>query len=144
MTRLFLLTSLLLVACSPARVREPVAPILVEGEVEKEPSWSIARADFEQVLKDGLQPVMRWYFLAPAYNGDAFVGYEVVEVLKPELEAGPVRSGDVLLAVNDQPIERPEHALAIWRQLWGRKTISVDLLRDGRPRRYVIPIVSEQ
>ncbi len=144
MNRFLVLAALLLLSCSSARVREPVAPTLVEGEEDKEPQWRIPRADFEQVLKDGLQPVMRWYFLAPAYNGESFVGYEVVEVLKPELEAGPLRAGDVLLAVNDLPIERPDHALAIWRQLWGRKTISLDLLRDGKPRRYVVPIVSEQ
>lgn len=144
MTRWFVLGTMLLVACSPARVREPVAPILVEGEEEKEPDWRIARADFEEVLKAGLQPVMRWYFFVPSYDKDAFVGYEVAGIIKPRLEAGPLRVGDVLLAVNDMPIERPEHALAVWRQLWGRKTISLDLLRDGIKRRYVIPIISEQ
>ncbi|MBM4352423.1 MAG: hypothetical protein FJ109_01285 [Deltaproteobacteria bacterium] len=143
MTRCLLLSILLLAACSPARVREPVAPILVEGEEEKEPDWRIARADFEQVLKAGLQPVMRWYFVVPSYDGDAFVGYEVAEIIKPELEAGPLRVGDVLVAINDMPIERPDHVLAVWRQLWSRKTISLDLLRGGKSRRYVIPILSD-
>ena len=119
-----------------------MTPTLVEGDEEApEPDWKIPRASYEAAVKDGLQKVMRWYFVEPAYSGDNFIGYAVRDVYREDLQKGPIRVGDVILRINEMPVERPEHALAIWRDLWGRNTLKLELLRGGLPRVYVIPIV---
>jgi len=138
------LSALLLVSCSQPEVREAVPPTLVEEDPPEMREYRILRADYEQVVKDGLQNVMRWYFLQPHYAGEKFVGYKVEMVVKPEFENGPLFKGDVLLSVNDMPIERPEHAMAVWRSLWERKTLKLKLLRGDKETAYEIPIVDQR
>lgn len=130
-----------LVACSPANRREPVTPIIIDETDQPEPDWSISRDDYETTIKQGLQKVMRWYFVKPAYKGSAFVGYQIVQIYNERLEKGPLLKGDVLTSINGLPIERPEHALAIWRGLWGKKRLKIDLIRGGKEKAYDIPIV---
>jgi type II secretory pathway component PulC len=134
----------LLAACSGTDRREPIAPTIVADEPKVDDNdYTISRAAYELVLKDGMQHVMRWYFVEPHYHKDQFVGFAVKQVLKEELQDGPLRIGDVLLTINGGAIERPEHAMAVWRGLWPRKTLELKLLRKGKPTSYVIPIVTE-
>jgi type II secretory pathway component PulC len=141
----FLALLLLLAAsCSADAKREVVAPTIIEDDDPAETrEYRIIRSEYEAVLKEGIQPVMRWYFVKPHYRRSKFVGYEVNEVLREELQKGPILPGDVILSINSSPIERPEHAMAIWRGLWPRKTLDLKLLRKGKPVSYVIPIVSD-
>ena len=104
--------------------------------------YTISRATYEEVLKAGMQHVMRWYFVEPHYRGELFIGYAVKQVLKEELQEGPLRVGDVILTINGGAVERPEQAMAVWRGLWPRKTLELKLLRKGQPTNYVIPITS--
>lgn len=137
------LLAVALTGCTGSDRREPVTPIIVPDDPEPDKqSWEIDRESYEVVLKEGLQHVMRWYFVKPAYRGSKFIGYEIADILKEELQPGPLRIGDVLLAVNGSSIERPEHAMAVWRALWQRKTLELKLLRKGKPMAYVIPIVA--
>ncbi len=138
-----LLLLFILAACSGEDRREPVTPIIVADEPEPDDKdYTISRATYEEVLKEGMQHVMRWYFVEPHYSGERFVGFAVKQVLKEELQHGPLRIGDVLLTINGGSIERPEHAMAVWRGLWPRKSLELKLLRKGQPTSYVIPIVS--
>jgi len=118
-----------------------VTPVIVDETEAPEPEWKIARTDYEAAIKEGLQKVMRWYFVQPAYRGDDFVGYTVKEIYREGLQKGPIRVGDVIVRINDMPVERPEHALAVWRDLWGLTKLKIDLMRDGKQRVYDIPIV---
>jgi type II secretory pathway component PulC len=134
----------LMAACSGTDRREPVTPTIVADEPKVDTNeYSISRTTYEGVLKEGMQHVMRWYFVEPHYRNDRFVGFAVKQVLKEELQAGPLRIGDVLLTINGGAIERPEHAMAVWRGLWPRKTLELKLLRNGKPTNYTIPIVTE-
>lgn len=130
-------------SCTQPATRTPVAPTLVKEVPPETKEYRILRSDYEQVIKDGLQNVMRWYFLKPSYNGDRFIGFRVKQVVNSSLAEGPLFVGDILLSVNDMPIERPDHAMAVWRSLWGKKTLKLRLLRNGREIVYEIPIVDE-
>lgn len=140
---LFLLLALS-TACSSAQRREPIVPTIVEDEPQVEGDYSIDREEYEQVLKGGLQKVMRWYYVKPAYKGSAFVGFQVEEVLKEELKRGPLKPGDVIVSINDLPVERPEHAMAVWRGLWNKKSLELVLIRKGKKLVYEIPIFSKE
>jgi len=144
MRRCLLWCLLVLAGCSAAETREPIAPVIVEDEPDQERTYEISRREYEEVLKQGLQKVMRWYFVKPHYVKSAFVGFGVQEVVKEELKKGPLRPGDIILTVNDLPIERPEHAMAVWRGLWSRKRLKLSLLRKGRKVVLEIPIVESQ
>ena len=131
-------------ACSaPPVEREPVAPQLVDDTPEKK-SYSILRSDYEETVQEGLQSVLRWYFTKPAYSNDKkFVGYRIMEIYKLELMEGPLVSGDVIVSVNDLPVERPEQAMKVWRGLWGRKSLKLTFIRNNKVINLNIPIVDK-
>ena len=139
----FLLVGLLLLAaypgCSHPEIRTPVTPVLVE-EGPKE--LRILRADYEAVIKAGIQPVMRWYLTMPAYDAaEKFLGFRIVRILKNELKDGPLKLGDILRRVNGRVIETPGQVEIIWRELWSRKTLTLSMIRESRPMNITIPIV---
>jgi len=136
---------LVLGGCStrPER-REPVAPTLVTDSDEETASTSVIRRDrYEEVCREGLQKVMAWFFLKPYYAQGKFVGYELADIYNEELQDGLLKRGDVILSVNDRSVERPEQAMTVWRELWGRNTLKIKLLRHGKVRVFDIPIVGE-
>ena len=126
--------------CSAPEKREPVTPVIVDDEPSAR-SYSIQRSDYEDVIKKGMAPVMQWYFVKPYYEGSTFVGFQIVEIFRETLKDGPLKVGDVLVSVNDMPIERPEHALAAWRKLWAKKKLKLIFYREGKKRVLEIPIV---
>jgi hypothetical protein len=130
-----------LAACSQPETREPIAPTMIEDEEGPEPDWKIQRASYEAVIKGGLPKVFRWYFVAPSYKGAKFMGFQIVDIYKEELLKGPLKIGDVLLTINGAAVERPEHAQAIWRGLWGRKSLELVIIRDKKKKTYDIPVV---
>ena len=126
--------------CSQPDKRVAVTPTLVE---EGPRELRILRADYEAVIKGGLQPIMRWYLTMPAYDAaERFLGFRIVRVLKEDLRDGPVRVGDVLRRINGQPIETPGEVETVWRGLWSLKTLTLSLVREGRPMDLTIPIVT--
>ncbi len=134
---------LVLGGCSPRpEHREPVAPTLVTDDDEDTAAAAVIRRDrYEEVCRDGLQKVMAWFFLKPHYSNGRFVGYEVADIYNEELEDGILKRGDVILSVNDRPVERPEQAMTVWRELWGRNTLRIKLMRQGKVKVFDIPIV---
>jgi hypothetical protein len=145
--RVALIAALLLgtIGCSaPVERRTPVRPIILE-EDEGPKNFEIPRELYEEIVKAGLQPVMRWYLFQPAYaTGGRFVGFMVTRILKEELQAGPLKLGDVLTKINQMPIERPGQVEMIWRGLWEQRFLTLDLVRDNALIRIKIPIVSSK
>lgn len=138
-----LLVGLLLFAaypgCSHPEIRTPVTPTLIE-EGPKE--LRILRADYEAVIKAGIQPVMRWYLTMPAYDAaENFLGFRIVRILKDELKDGPLKPGDILRRVNGRAIETPGQVEIVWRELWSRKILTLSMIRESRPMNITIPVV---
>ena len=138
-----LLVGLLLVAacpgCSHHEIRKPVTPTLIEDGPKE---LRILRADYEAVIKAGIQPVMRWYLTMPAYDAaENFLGFRIVRILKDELKDGPLKLGDVLRRVNGRAIETPGQVEIVWRELWSRKTLTLSMIRGVHPMDITIPIV---
>ncbi len=44
-----------------------------------------------------------------------------------------IRNGDVLLRINDFPIESPEKAIQAFVSLMGQSRIKLDMVREGQP-----------
>lgn len=72
--------------------------------------------------------------LLPSMKDGKVEGFRASEV-KPQGVFGTVgiKNGDILLRVNDFPIDSPEKAIQSFASLKGQSRIKLDLIRDGQP-----------
>ncbi|MBP1727643.1 MAG: type secretory pathway component PulC-like protein [Deltaproteobacteria bacterium] len=72
--------------------------------------------------------------LLPSMKDGKVEGFRVSEI-KPQGIFGTIgiRNGDVLLRMNDFPIDSPEKAMQSFASLKGQSRIRLDLIRDGQP-----------
>ncbi len=72
--------------------------------------------------------------LLPSIKDGKVEGFRASEV-KPQGIFGTIgiRNGDVLLRMNDFPIDSPEKAIQSFASLKGQSRIKLDLIRDGQP-----------
>jgi type II secretory pathway component PulC len=107
------------------------------------PEGTIARADLDAVLAGGLGRFLQGVETEPFREGGRFVGFRVLSFYPddPALSSVDLSSGDVVVRVNGQSIERPEHAIRVWDSLRVASELVVDVLRDGEPRELRFAIV---
>jgi general secretion pathway protein C len=79
--------------------------------------------------------------LIPSAKDGKVEGFRASEV-KPGGIFGMVgiRNGDVLLRINDFPIDSPEKAIQSFASLKGQTRIKLDLIRDGQPTTFTYEI----
>lgn len=79
--------------------------------------------------------------LLPSIKDGKVEGFRASEV-KPQGIFGTVgiRNGDILLRMNDFPIDSPEKAIQSFASLKGQSRIKLDLIRDGRPTTFTYDI----
>ena len=72
--------------------------------------------------------------LLPSLKDGKVEGFRASEV-KPQGIFGTIgiRNGDVLLRINDFPIDSPDKAIQSFASLKGQSRIKLDLIRDGQP-----------
>jgi len=72
--------------------------------------------------------------LLPSIKDGKVEGFRASEV-KPQGIFGTIgiKNGDVLLRMNDFPIDSPEKAIQSFASLKGQSRIRLDLIRDGQP-----------
>lgn len=136
-TLLFLLTSSLLVASGPALAVEPViTQIPPKGGVVA--AGQISQAQLKQTLSKGPQQFIAGLQVRPVMQGKRFMGFELVGVRPQSPLAGSVhvRPGDVIIAVNNAPVERPDQFMTLWDALPKAKHVDVKLRRAGHAMVY--------
>lgn len=79
--------------------------------------------------------------LLPSMKDGKVEGFKASEV-KPQGLFGMVgiKNGDVLLRINDFPIDSPEKAIQSLASLKGQSRIKLDLIRDGQPATFTYDI----
>jgi hypothetical protein len=97
-------------------------------------SGTIARAHLVAVLDAGPGTFLRQLEVAPHMAGDRFVGWRLVQLLD---RTGPLHDvdlapGDVLLAINDKPVSRPEQLQALWDSLRTANDVTAKLWRGSQ------------
>jgi len=95
---------------------------------------TIARAHLVAVLDAGAGNFLRQLEVAPRMAGPRFVGWQLVQLLDP---TGPLHDvdlvpGDVLLAINDQPVARPEQLQTVWDSLRSANAVVARLWRGDQ------------
>jgi len=94
-------------------------------------SGTIARERLLAVLDAGPGTFLRQLEVMPKKQGERFVGWELVQVLDHQspLVDLDLTVGDVLLAINGQPIARPDQLQTLWDSLRTANAITADLHR---------------
>lgn len=112
------------------------------GEVRAagENRWVIPRGTAESV-RDNLGEQLRMAQMQPRMVGSRTDGFIIQKITLGSLLARMgLQRGDVILHVNDMPIDSPEKALQILQQLREARQINIDLERDGKPLSFVYVI----
>ncbi len=124
---------------APAPEAEPLPP--------DEPH--VARSALLATLDRGpgafLQELFRLAEVRPHTEGDAFMGWRIVEL---DADAGELADiglsrGDVVVAVNGYQLERPEYLHALFVELRDAAAIVVEGERGGDPFEIRVPVVDE-
>lgn len=123
-------------SCGSAETREDEAPVEeVETPAAPREPFTIYRDELDQTLQRGLQPLIADVNLRPVHDEGRFVGWRV-QFMKPgesPFRESAVRPGDVLVRVNDAPIERPDQMMTAWKSLEGADHVTFHVLRGGKP-----------
>ena len=114
-------------APAPARLQAGGSTVIDQRQLEA------ALANIGQVMTDAR--------LLPSLKGGSVEGFRVSEV-KP---AGAfamlgIRNGDILVRLNDLPVDSPERAIQSLASLKGQNRIKLDLIRDGQPATFTYDI----
>jgi S1-C subfamily serine protease len=124
-----------------ARVGDATADVAPEPSRRDAPpgkgarSGTIERARLVAVLDGGPGAFLRQLEVAPRMTGDRFVGWQLVQLVDRDsaLADVDVVPGDVLVAVNGQPVSRPDQLQSLWDSLRTANEIRADLWRgDGK------------
>lgn len=115
-------------ATSPVEVQRPEAP---PGKGLR--TGTIERAKLIAVLDGGPGTFLRQLEISPRMDGERFVGWQLVQLLD---KTGPlydvdVAPGDVLLAINGQPLSRPDQLQTIWDSLRTANEVRAQLWRGN-------------
>ncbi len=94
----------------------------------------LARAELEAVLERGPQRFIASIRVRPHLEDGRFRGFQLVGMTPeaPFVNSPHIRPGDVVLAVNREPIERPEQFMRAWELLGRADALEVLVQRDGR------------
>lgn len=151
LTSLVLLCSVV-VACSGTQ--EPRAPrVFAEDQYRDNPDKApietvdmpltrLSRSRVNQVVDEGLGRFLQEVTVESSLQEGRFQGFRIVGFRDPEAWRGTgLMPGDVILAINDMPIERPEQAYAAFASLKTADRLEVAYVRDGTEMRLSLPIV---
>ena len=151
--RAALLAVIALAACAPKV--QPTGPIRYDEELASKPggiantepavtrveapaakgmrTGTIERAHLVAVLDAGPGAFLRQFEITAHLDGERFVGWQLVQLLD---HAGPLAAldivpGDVLLAVNGNPLSRPDQLQTMWDGLRSANEVTAELWRGN-------------
>ncbi|HSN81040.1 MAG TPA: hypothetical protein VLS88_00560 [Polyangiales bacterium] len=125
--------------------RKPAVQSRLQAPSERVSSGTISRTELLAVLDRGLGRFLQHVETEPAFHKGSFVGFRIVSLFpgEPAFASLDLRPGDTVTRVNGKPIERPEQAAAVWRDLRTASKLVVDYRRGGEPLALQFEIVDE-
>lgn len=134
-----LLVGLFITACGGAATPDAREPVAAQAQAPEPPppvhsEGTIARAELDQVLADGIGRFLQQVETEPHLDEGRFVGFRFTQLRSEFLTGVDLRPGDTLLSVNGLPLERPEEAVQIWNALRVASELTVEVLREGERR----------
>jgi S1-C subfamily serine protease len=124
-------------AAAPSGAPAPVARAAAPAPAAPVgPPGTITRAELERVLSESPGAFLARIDPQPAFDGSRFRGWRINAFFAgdPRFAGVDLRAGDVVTRVNGQPVEQPEQFIQVWEGARFRRDLTVDLVRDGKPR----------
>jgi S1-C subfamily serine protease len=94
----------------------------------------IDREGLHVIVEQGLGRVLARLKVSPVLQQGRFQGFRVT-ALDPAWNGAGILLDDIITRLNGQPIERPEEAQAAFESLRVASEISLELLREGKPKK---------
>lgn len=116
---------------APAATAKPTTP--VEAPLAALPPGHLARADVDQVLRQGPPWILRRVRTEEVLRDNKFVGWRVLE-LPSEWSSIDLKPGDVVTRVNGLPLEKPDDFFSAWSSLVSASDLRVAYERAGATR----------
>jgi type II secretory pathway component PulC len=118
-------------AAAPSREVSAPAPSRVE---EAPADLTLSRADLEARLDREMSRLMTETTLVPVTARGAVAGFTITRVPAGTiLETVGLKAGDVLVSVNDTPVDSFTTLVGLWPRLQSTGAVRAQILRDGRP-----------
>jgi len=119
----------------------PMAPASADAPLPARPG-RLWRRDVVAALSRGLGDFLSHLQVEPALAAGKFHGWRVVGLRAndPLWQGTDLAPGDIVTAVNDRPLERPEQAFAAFQSLAVAKELRVTYERNHARREIVYPI----
>lgn len=133
-------------ACGSDPSSGPTAPVpTADPTAETEataPQGQIDRRTLDLVLLKGPVWLLRRIPIEEVLHQGEFVGWRIRE-LPDQWSEVDLQPGDVITAINDQPVEKPNDFWAVWATLGTAKELKVAYQRYGEASELTIPIWGE-
>jgi type II secretory pathway component PulC len=129
----FAVAGLLALSSACATTAREADPIELDTETVRpvDAPLELRRAALEDVLSKGPGRFFERVEVAPAFiGGKRFVGYTLKSFyggMTPEPDG--VQIGDVVTAINGQPISRPDEFMAVWQAAGKRDSLAITVMR---------------
>lgn len=123
----------------------PAVESRLQAPSERISSGAISRTELLAVLDEGLGRFLQNVETEAAFHKGSFVGFRIISLFpgEPAFASLDLRPGDTVTRINGKPIERPEQAAAVWRDLRTASKLVIDYRRGGEPLALRFQIVDE-
>ena len=124
--RIFVLSLVfIMLSVSTGLSRQKVPPRLVQHQ--------LARAEVLQILDGGPQRFIASLRVEPAFQGKRFLGYRLLGFTadSPLARSTAIATGDIVVAVNGESLERPEQFMSVWKAVREKASLELLLIRGS-------------
>jgi type II secretion system protein C len=115
---------------------KPSVPTLAAAPAEPAPpaDLTLTRAELQARLDSEMSRLMTETTLVPVTARGQVAGFTISRVPPGTiLETLGIKAGDILVSVNDTPIDSFTTLVGLWPRLQGSGSVRAQLMRDGRP-----------
>jgi hypothetical protein len=125
---------------APGEVRATVTGPVVPATPPRPPAppghglrtGTIDRTALLRTLDAGPGNLLRAIEVSPFFEGARFRGWRLDQIVdgSSPVAIADLRAGDVVIAINQRPIARPEHVMALWKELRAADELVCQVWRD--------------
>ncbi|MEO8501303.1 MAG: hypothetical protein ABI565_10340 [Vicinamibacteria bacterium] len=124
--------SLRLVAASPTKTA--LAPVAPAAAAPPKADLTLTRAELEARLDQEMSRLMTETTLIPVTSRGQVAGFTLSRIPAGTiLDTLGLKAGDVLVSVNETPIDSFTTLVGLWPRLQTAGSVKAQILRDGRP-----------
>jgi type II secretory pathway component PulC len=124
-----------------AHGKKPVEDTAPEDKIAVTQIASVTRAELDAIIAKGPPYLLARIQLDPVFENSVFVGWELAGYRSELQSVLGLAPGDIIMQINDLPIERPEQIEVLYQQLKTAAQIVFDVRRGGRRIQLVSPIL---